>query len=44
MRLAFTALPPTFFLIFGVVMIYGSLTMEPSFNGSNQHRWVPLGT
>ena len=24
-------------------MIYGSLTMEPSFSGTNEHRWVPLG-
>lgn len=24
-------------------MVYGSLTMEPSFSGTNEHRWVPLG-
>jgi hypothetical protein len=24
-------------------MVYGSITMEPSFSGTNEHRWVPLG-
>lgn len=43
MRLVLNALPPLAFLLFGLVMIYGSLTMEPSFSGSNEHRWVPLG-
>ena len=36
-------LPAVAFLLFGLVMIYGSITMEPSFSGTNEHRWVPLG-
>lgn len=43
MRLSLGLLPPLCFLLFGLVMIYGSLTMEPSFSGTNEHRWVPLG-
>lgn len=43
MRLFLGALPPLCFLLFGIVMVYGSLTMEPSFSGTNEHRWVPLG-
>ena len=43
MRLWLNALPSFCFLLFGLVMIYGSITMEPSFSGTNEHRWVPLG-
>ena len=43
MRLSLAALPPLCFLLFGLVMAYGALTMEASFSGSNEHRWVPLG-
>ena len=43
MRLGLSVLPPLCFLLFGLVMVYGSLTMEPSFSGKNEHRWVPLG-
>lgn len=35
-------LPPLAFALFAVIMIYGSLTMSPSFSGSNEHRFVPL--
>lgn len=43
MRLSLDALPPLCFLLFGLLMAYGSLTMEASFSGTNEHRWVPLG-
>ncbi len=43
MKFTLNALPAASFLLFGLVMIYGSVTMDPSFSGSNQHRWVPLG-
>lgn len=43
MNFTLNALPAASFLLFGLVMIYGSVTMDPSFSGSNQHRWVPLG-
>jgi len=43
MKLAINALPAACFLLFGLAMIYGSITMEQSFSGTNEHRWVPLG-
>lgn len=42
MKLSLNILPATSFILFGLVMIYGSISMEDSFSGSNQHRWVPL--
>lgn len=42
-KLSLDVLPALVFLLFGLVMIYGSITMEPSFSGTNEHRWVPLG-
>lgn len=42
-RLSLNILPALGFLLFGLIMIYGSITMEPSFSGTNEHRWVPLG-
>lgn len=42
-KLNLDILPAVAFLLFGLVMIYGSITMEPSFSGTNEHRWVPLG-
>jgi len=42
-KLTLDVLPAVAFLLFGLVMIYGSITMEPSFSGTNEHRWVPLG-
>jgi len=43
MKQALGTLPPLCFLLFGLVMIYGSVTMEASFSGTNEHRWFPLG-
>lgn len=43
MRLTLNDLPTVAFAAFAALMIYGSITMDPSFSGSNQHRWVPLG-
>jgi len=43
MNFNLNVLPAAAFLLFGLVMIYGSITMEPSFSGTNEHRWVPLG-
>lgn len=43
MRLTLNDLPTATFATFALLMIYGSVTMEPSFSGTNQHRWVPLG-
>lgn len=43
MRQVLGALAPLCFLLFGLVMVYGSITMQASSSGTNDHRWVPLG-
>lgn len=43
MKFSLNELPTAAFAVFACVMLYGGLTMEASFSGSNQHRWVPVG-
>lgn len=43
MRLTLNDLPACAFVILGISFLYGGLTMDASFSGSNQHRWVPVG-